>query len=125
MQIFCVLRVMTYATFKETLRMYAELVQEVAKMEAELRPLRKTVGTIRQNLLGYMQSQDIDECKSACNSWSIRRRETSRVEPLKRSHIVAQLASMMSHAEAQAVMEKIDQRRKVMKKERLVHTVKK
>ena len=125
MQIFCLLRLMVYTKFKEALRMYAELVKEVAKMEAELRPLKKAVGTIKQNILVYMQAQDIDECKSSCNSWAITRRETCRAEPLKPAHILEELVLVMSHAKAQALVDKINERRKVSKKERLVHTVKK
>ena len=114
---------MVYSEFKKALRMYAELVVEVAKMEAELRPLKKAIGNIKQNILGYMQAQDIDECASSCNSWAITRRESCRTEPLKPVYILAELVSVMSHAKAQALVDKMNERRKVSKKERLVHTV--
>jgi len=116
---------MVYSEFKKALRMYAELVVEVAKMEAELRPLKKAIGNIRQNILGYMQAQEIDECASSCNSWAITRRESCRKESLKPVHILAELVSVMSPAKAQALVDKMNERRKVSKKERLVHTVKK
>ena len=116
---------MEHAKFKKALQMYAELVQEVAEKEAELRPVKKAVASIRQNLLGYMQSEDIDVCKSSCNSWSLVRRESCRTEPLKPAHILAELVSVMSRAKAQAILDKINERRKFLKKERLAHTFKK
>ena len=111
--------------FKSVLGEYTELAREISKMEAELRPLRKGMVSIKQKLLEYMQAKDIDECKSSCDSWAVVRRETSRTEPLKHAHILSELALVMRPARARALVEKINSRRQVLKKERLVHTMKK
>ena len=61
-KIFCVLRVMVYTKFIKALRKYAELVREVAKMEAELRPLKKAGGTIKQNILRTVLPLRMEGC---------------------------------------------------------------
>lgn len=112
-------------TFKSVVCEYTELAQEIAKMQAELRPLRKDLGGIRQKLLEYMQTQDIVECKSFQDGWVVVRRETCRTEPLKPEHILEELMSLTSPQRAEAILQNINDRRKVLKNERLVQTVKK
>lgn len=108
-------------TFKSAIRCYADLALEIEKAQAEIRPLRKNMALIRHKILEHMQAKRIVQCMSSCGSWAIVRRETSRAEPLKPAHVLAELATTMNPTRAQAVVAKINERCRLLKNERLVH----
>jgi hypothetical protein len=78
---------------------YIELHDELAASARQMRELRKQKDTLSNTILGFMKSNEIDEC--ALNDGKLIRKTTKRVETLKKDHIMEALKKSLGEDESE------------------------
>jgi hypothetical protein len=108
------------ATFKDAVRTYIELHDEITKATKDMRDLKKQKDTISKQILGFMQRHKIDEFQVP--DGKLMRKTSKRQESLKKEYIVSCLNSALGEEKAQAVLKTMHEQRNVTETDILLRT---
>lgn len=110
--------------FKNCVKAYVELHDELASSAKHLSELRKKKDAIGQLIVQFMKSRGIDECELQDNGGKLVRKESKTTETLKKDHILQELLTLTGQDEsrAQTVLESIYAKRQVQVKDTLSRT---
>lgn len=108
-------------TFKDAVRTYVELYDELVASQKALRELRKKKDELGTAILEFMRANKIDEFQ--VGDGSLRRKNTKRVEGLRKEHILNSLkATLGSDDRVEAVFTQMNAHRNVVEGESLRRT---
>ena len=79
--------------FKEAVKAYIEMHDELQRGARQLRELRKRKTELSRVVLEFMKTHEIDEC--SLQDGKLIRRQTKRLEPLKKEHILDELRNAL------------------------------
>lgn len=106
--------------FKEAVKLFVSMHDQVAQRAKELCHVRKQKSELAEVILEYMVRHNIDGCVLGEESTQLVRKQTKRVEPLRKEHIMGELAKVLSRREqAEDVLESIFSNRAVRTKDSL------
>lgn len=110
--------------FRNCVKTYVELHDEIASSTKHLSELRKRKEAIGQLIVEFMAHRGIDECELQDNGGKLVRRESKRTETLKHDHIISELLSLVANdsARAQACLDSMLSKRQVEVKSTLTRT---
>ena len=113
--------VLTDSSFKEGVRAFIELHDEITASSKHFRELRKKKEELGEAILQFMKSNGIDEFQVA--DGKLMRKASKRTEGLKREHIINSLkAALQSDDQVEACMTQMMAHRNVTEKESLRRT---
>jgi hypothetical protein len=108
--------VLSETEFKETVKTFVELEQELEKGSKTMSGLRKKRGEMMGNILAFMKHHDIEQIN--LGEMHIKRTVTKTVEALKKESLVGELEKALGDpAQAQAVADSVFGNRQVTEKE--------
>lgn len=113
----------TGSDFKEAVKAYCAVNDEIVAAGKKIRELRKQKDTVGEVILAFMRNNSIDVCELP--DGKLTRRVSKRTETLKKEHILKELASVLDDARALNVVNNIFANRAVVEKDTLTRTVKK
>jgi len=102
---------LTEATFKDAVKTYIELHDEIQKASKDLSLLRKQKDTISEQIIDFMKRYDIDEFQVP--DGKLMRKESKRQETLKKEYILGCLTSSLGEEKAQAIFKTMNEQRSV------------
>lgn len=110
--------------FKNCVKTYVELHDEIAASSKHLSELRKKKDAIGQLIVGFMRHRGIDECELQDGGGKLVRKESKRTEILKKDHILQELLSLTGNdsTRAQSSLDNIYNKRTVEVKDMLTRT---
>lgn len=109
--------------FREAVKVYIELHDEIQKTMKELREVKKRKEALGNTILECMREMDIDVCQLA-DGGRLVRKQTKKVESLKKGHILKELASALGdEVRAETVVNNIFSQRTVAVSETLSRTL--
>lgn len=108
--------------FKAAVKAYIDIHDQLTQAGKELRDIRKKKAELADVIVQYMKKNDIDEC--ALTDGKLVRKQTKRLEPLKKEHILAELAKVVGEPRAEDVLVNIYSKRGVHDKDVLQRTKK-
>lgn len=110
--------------FKNCVKTYVELHDEIASSSKHLSELRKKKEAIGELIMEFMKHKGIDECELQDNGGKLIRKESKRTETLKKEHILQELMHLVNHdnSRAETVLSNIYNKRNVEVTERLTRT---
>jgi hypothetical protein len=110
--------------FRNCVKAYVELHDEIASSTKHLSELRKKKDAIGQLIVEFMKNKGIDECELQDNGGKLVRRESKRTEALRKEHILNELLTLVGqdNTRAQTSLENIYGKRAVEIKETLSRT---
>jgi flagellar basal body-associated protein FliL len=111
---------MTESDFKDAVKAYVTLSDEIQKSSLKMRELRKQKDAVGETILEYMKQHAIDELQM--QDGKLVRKKSKRIETLKREHIVAELKTVLDEARAEALVTNIFSHRSVTEKDMLTRT---
>ena len=79
--------------FKNAVKAYIDLHDDIQAGARHLRELRKRKTELARVILQFMKENEIDEC--ALHDGKLIRRQTKRLEPLKKEHILDELRTAL------------------------------
>lgn len=110
--------------FREAVKAYIELHDEIQKTMKELREVKQRKEALGSTILDCMRDMDIDVCQLP-DGGRLVRKQTKRVESLKKQHILKELASALGdEVRAESVVNNIFSQRAVAVSETLSRTLK-
>lgn len=110
--------------FREAVKVYIGLHDEIQKTMKELRDVKKQKEALGATILECMRTRDIAVCQLQ-DGGRLVRKQTKRVESLKKGHIVKELTSALGdEVRAEAVVNNIFSQRAVAVSETLSRTLK-
>jgi hypothetical protein len=108
-------------TFKDAVRTYIELYDELVKSQKELKDLRKKKDELGSNILKFMRDHKIDEFQ--VGDGKLMRKNTKKTEALKKEYIIQSLkAALGSEDKVDAVFAQMNAHRNVAEAESLRRT---
>lgn len=108
-------------TFKDAVRTYIEIYDELAKVTKDLRDMRKKRDELSRAILDFMRDNKIDEFQVA--DGKLCRRSSKRTEGLKKEYIINCLKSALgSDDKVEAVFTQMNAHRNVVEGESLRRT---
>ena len=111
---------MTDADFKDAVKAYVTLTDEIQKSSLKMRELRKQKYAVGETILEYMKRNAIDELQM--QDGKLVRKKAKRIEALKKEHILEELKSVVDQARAEAIVSNIFSHRNVTEKDMLSRT---
>ena len=112
---------LTDSTFKDAVRTYIEIYDELMKVSKELREMRKKRDEMSAAILDFMRRHNIDEFQVA--DGKLCRKPTKRTEGLKKEYIINCLKSALgSEDKVEAVFTQMNAHRNVVEGESLRRT---
>lgn len=108
--------------FKAAVKAYIDMHDQLAAAGKELREIRKKKAELADVIVAYMKKNDIDEC--ALTDGKLVRKQSRRLEPLKKEHIMSELAKVVGEPRAEDVLVSIYSHRGVHDKDVLQRTKK-
>lgn len=110
--------------FRNCVKTYVELHDEIAASSKHLSELRKKKDAIGQLIVEFMKHKGIDECELQDNGGKLVRRESKRTETLKKEHILQEIMGLVGQdsSRANSCLENIYGKRTVEVKETLTRT---
>lgn len=112
------------AEFREAVKVYIDLHDEIQRAMKELRDVKKRKEALGTTILDFMRDMDIDVCQLP-DGGRLVRKQTKRVESLKKTHIMKELSvALGDEVRAEAVANNIFSQRSVAMKETLSRTLK-
>ena len=111
---------MTDADFKDAVKAYVTLTDEIQKSSLKMRELRKQKDAVGETILEYMKRNAIDELQM--QDGKLVRKKAKRIEALKKEHILEELKSVVDQARAEAIVSNIFSHRNVTEKDMLSRT---
>jgi hypothetical protein len=110
--------------FREAVKVYIGLHDEIQKTMKELRDVKKRKEDLGATILDCMREMDIDVCQLP-DGGRLVRKQTKKVESLKKNHILKEIASALGdEVRAEAVVNNIFSQRAVAVSETLSRTLK-
>ena len=106
--------------FKEAVKAYIDIHDQLAAASKELRDVRKKKAELADVILRFMKANDIGEC--TLQDGKLVRRESKRLEPLKKEHILGELSKTVGESEAESILLGIFNKRTVNSKDTLSRT---
>jgi hypothetical protein len=98
--------------FIGVVKAYVDLHDQLAQRTKELGEVRKKKKELGVEILEYMRANKLDECNiRGCGK--LERRQTKRLEPLKKEHILQELSGLLGEPRAADVVVSIFGRRAV------------
>lgn len=109
--------------FRNCVRMYVELNDEISTSSKHLSELRKKKEAIGELILGFMKHNNIDACELQTGGKLVRK-ESKRTAPLNKEHILAELLHLVGQdsTRAQTCLQNIYDKRGVTVTETLTRT---
>jgi flagellar basal body-associated protein FliL len=107
--------------FKDAVKAYVILTDEIQKSSLKMRELRKQKDAVGETILEYMKRNAIDELQM--QDGKLVRKKCKRVETLKKEHILAELKSVVDDTRAEAMVTNIFSHRSVTEKDTLSRTI--
>ena len=112
---------LTETTFKDAVRTYIEVYDELMASAKALREMRKKKDAIGASILGFMKARKIDEFQ--LGDGKLMRKNSKRIETLKKEYVIQGLkAALGDDARADAVMSQMNANRSVTECEQLRRT---
>lgn len=110
--------------FRNCVKVYVELHDEIASSTKHLSELRKKKDAIGQLIVDFMKHRGIDECELQDNGGKLVRKESKRTETLKKEHIMTELLQLVGQdaTRAQSSLDTIFGKRGVEVKDTLTRT---
>lgn len=110
--------------FRNCVKTYVELHDEIASSSKHLSELRKKKEAIGELIMEFMKHKGIDECELQDNGGKLVRKESKRTETLKKEHILQELMVLLGqdNSRAQTCLDNIYSKRGVEVSERLTRT---
>lgn len=106
--------------FKAAVKAYIDIHDQLAAASKELRGIRKKKTELADVIVQFMKANDIDEC--ALQDGKLIRKQSKRLEPLKKEHILSELAKAMGEPKAEDLLVNIYSNRAVTDKDVLQRT---
>jgi hypothetical protein len=107
--------------FRQAVRSYVELHDEIAEASKKMRELRKQKNQLADAILQYMQKKDIDGCKLR-DGGKLIRKQTKRLGGVNKEHIMDALRETLDETKAADVLVNIFSKRPVDTKDTLRRT---
>jgi len=117
-------RIRTDDQFKDGVKLYVEIVDELAATSKKASALRKHKAELSESIMGYMRNEDLEELDlESFGGGKLLRRKSKRVEGLKKDAIIEQLGVMLGNSgQAETVVSNIWNNRAVSETETLRRT---
>ena len=113
--------VLTESTFKDAVKTFISLHDELMEQQKQFRDLRKKKGELAEGILSFMKSNGIDEFK--VGDGKLMRKASKRTEGVKKDHILNTLkAALADDVRAEACLTEIYSHREVKETESLRRT---
>lgn len=116
----CMSTRLTEVTFKDAVRSYVELHDEILQCQKGMRDLRKKKKELSDSIIEFMRHNQIDEFQIP--DGKLQRRKQSRKEGMKNEYIVNSLKSSLGEERAVAMLEMINSQRNVVQTDSLRRT---
>lgn len=97
--------------FKEAVRSYIDMHDRLSEASKQLRDIRKKKKELGGVIVEYMRKNEIDGIK--VEDGKLVRKQTKRLEPLKKEHILQELTKTMDEARAEDILVNIYSKRNV------------
>ena len=107
-------------TFKDAVRTYIELYDEIQKCTKDMRSLKKQKVSISDQILEFMDRHKIDEFKVP--DGKLMKKLSKRQESLKRDYVVHCLNQQLGEEKAQAIFKAMNDQRKITAADVLLRT---
>lgn len=91
--------------FRETVRTYVAIHDELLNSAKQLRDLRKKKGELGEAIIAYMKSNGIDELQMA--DGKLVRKQAKRTEGVKKEHILGELKKILDAEQAETAINNI------------------
>lgn len=111
---------MTEQDFKDKVKQYIAIADQLAALGKDIREIRKRQGELREEIIKFMKVNDIVECQ--LQDGKLVRKQCKRLEPLKKEHILGELAKAVGDAQAENLLVGIFSKRGVTEKDTLSRT---
>jgi hypothetical protein len=108
--------------FRNCVKSYVELHDEIATAAKHLSELRKKKDALGELVMGFMKNRAIDECELPESGGKLVRKQSKTTETLKKDHILQELMTLVDESKAKASLETIYGKRQVVAKEVLTRT---
>lgn len=110
------------ADFKDAVKVYIQLHDEITRSSKQLRELRKQKDAVGDTILGWMRTNAVDECELP--DGKLIRKTSKRTEGIKKEFVLEELKSLTGdEARASACLQNIFSRREIVEKEILTRTM--
>lgn len=106
--------------FKEAVKEYIAVHDQLNETSKQLKEVRKKKTELAEVILDFMRANDIDEC--ALQDGKLVRKESKRVEGVKKEHILGELKKVVDEARASELIENIFNNRVVTTKDSLTRS---
>ena len=104
-------------SFKQTVKEYTELHDDLLSSGKAIRELKKRKDELGAQILEAMRENEIDEC--TLPDGKLVRRQAKRTEPLKKDHIVGELKNVLQPTDVNDAIEKMYGQRETTTKDML------
>lgn len=108
--------------FKAVVTAYIGMHDQLAEAGKQMREIRKKKAELADVIVQYMKKNDIEECE--LQDGKLVRKEAKRLEPLKKEHILEELARAVGTPRAEDIMVNIYSKRNVTNHDTLKRTKK-
>lgn len=108
--------------FKDAVKAYIDMHDQLAEAGKRLKEIRKKKAELADVIVQYMKANEIDEC--ALQDGKLIRRQSKRLEPLKKEHILQELTKAVGDSQAENILVNIFSTRNVTNKDTLTRTKK-
>lgn len=106
--------------FKEAVKAYIDMHDQLTDANKRLRDVKKKKAELSEVIVEYMRKNDIDGVN--VRDGKLVRKQTKRLEPLKKEHILSELCKTMPETQAEDVLVNIFSKRAVTNKDQLRRT---
>ena len=106
--------------FRDAVKAYIDMHDQLAEAGKRLRDIRKKKKELSEVIVEYMRKNEIDGIN--VKDGKLLRKQTKRLEPLKKEHILEELAKTVGEAKAEDVLVNIFSKRAVTNKDTLRRT---
>ncbi len=106
--------------FKEAVKEYIAVHDQLIETGRQLKEVRKKKTELAEVILEFMKANDIDEC--ALHDGKLVRKESKRVEGVKKEHILGELKKIVSETKADELIANIMSNRSITTKDSLTRS---
>ena len=108
--------------FRDAVKAYIDMHDQLTEASRSLRDIRKKKKELADVIVEYMRKNDIDGIN--VKDGKLLRKQTKRLEPLKKEHIMAELTKAVGETKADDILVNIFSKRNVTNKDTLRRTKK-
>lgn len=106
--------------FRDAVKAYIDMHDQIAEAGKRLRDIRKKKRELSEVIVEYMRKNDIDGIN--VKDGKLVRKQSKRLEPLKKEHILGELSKAVGEAKAEDMLVNIFSLRAVTNKDTLRRT---